>query len=267
MRKMMTAFAAVTLTVGLGACSETPETEAAAETGSIAGEWKANVDSANFENDNRNWVLADGEYQCNSCTPPYGFTANGEWQTVERPGVDSQKLEIIDDNTVKFASRLGDKELGSSTLTISEDGQSATIDYTDLSGDTPVNGQTMFTRTAAGPEGSHAMSGEWTVSDIGNIDDAGLMFSFALDGDTITSSGNGSGYTAALGGEPVAVEGSNSNTMVAVEKTGANSYRETYSRDGETLSTTEMVVEGDTISATSTDARDGSKVTWTASRQ
>ena len=68
-------------------------------------------------------------------------------------------------------------------------------------------------------------------------------------------------------GHAVAIQGDNSGTMVAVEKTGDNSYRETYSRDGETLSVTELTVEGDKLKGVSTDSRDGSKVTWTATRQ
>ena len=267
MKKMMTALAAFTLVAGASACSEGAETAATADAGSIAGDWKINLDSASFENDNRDWTLADGQYQCNSCTPPYGFAANGEWQSVDRPGTDSQMIEVVDERTVRFASRLGDKDLGSTTMTVSEDGQSARMEWTDLSGDTPVNGSTNFTRTAAGPDGAHAMSGKWTVADIESIDEAGLLFSVSLDGETMTNSGNGRSWTATLGGEPVAIEGDEPGLMVAVEKIGDNSYRETYSRDGETLSTAEITIEGDTLSGKSTDARDGSVVTWTASRQ
>ena len=268
MKKMMTALAAFTLVAGATACSETADTEATStEAGSIAGEWMADIESASFENDNRDWVLADGQYQCNSCLPPYGFAADGEWQTVDRPGTDSQMIEVVDERTVKFSSRFKGEDTGSSTMTISEDGQTATVEWTDLSGDTPVNGKSTFTRTAAGPEGSHAMSGKWTTANIDSIDEAGLKFTFAVDGDTLTNSGNGSSWTATLGGEPVAIEGDNSGTMVAVEKTGDNTYRETYSRDGETLSVTELTVEGDKLMGVSTDSRDGSKVTWTATRQ
>ena len=267
MKKMMTALAAFTLVAGVGACSESADTAATADAGSIAGEWLINLDSASFENDNRDWTLADGQYQCDSCNPPFGFAANGEWQTVDRPGSDSQMIEVVDERTVKFASRLNGEDMGSSTLTISEDGNSAVMEWTDLSGDAPVNGKFSMTRTAAGPEGSHAMSGKWAVADIESMDEAGLRYSVALDGDMMTNSGNGQSWTAQLGGEPVAIEGDNAGTMVAGEKTGDNGYRETYSRDGEVLSVAEITIEGDTLSGKSTDARDGSVVTWTATRQ
>lgn len=267
MKKMMTALAAVTVAMGMTACSETAETEAVAEAGSLAGTWRVNLDTAEFENDTRNFTLADGQFQCDSCNPPYGYAADGEWQTVDRPGADGQKIEIVDENTVRFSSRLGDKEMGGAVWTVSEDGQSATAEWTDLGGDTPVTGTTKFTRTAAGAEGSHAVSGEWAVSDVADINEEGLAFTYTIDGETLTSSDNGGSWTATFGGEPVAIEGSESNVMVAVERLGENSIRETYSRDGETLSSTDITIDGDTMSGVSTDARDGSVVRWTATRQ
>ena len=264
MKKLLTAAAAVSLAFGVTACGETAEAPAA--TG-ISGTWKANIETANFENDNRDWVLADGTFDCRSCNPPYQVTADGEWQTVDRPGYDSQMIEVVDDSTVKGAVRFEGRDLGSSTWTVSEDGQTMTISYEDVDGDEPVTGSTTFARTAAGPDGAHAVSGEWTVSDVSDISDSGLVFEMSVDGDQYSSKGNGSSYTATLGGDPVLIEGSEAGVMVAVEQTGDNSYRETFSLDGETTNVTDITVDGDTMSFSSSDPRDGSVVTWTASRQ
>ncbi|MBX7540876.1 hypothetical protein [Qipengyuania sphaerica] len=267
MKKMMTALAAFTLVTTMSACTKTEDTEATAEAGSIAGDWLIDLDSAQFENDNRDFVLADGKWECNSCTPPYSVTADGEWQEIDRPGADSQMIEIVDDRTVKTATRLGDKDLGNATWTVSEDGQTMKVAFTDLSGDTPVNASQSFNRTEAGPDGSHALSGKWSVGDMAEMDDAGLRFSYGLDGNTFTSTGNGRSWTAELGGEPVPIEGNNSNVMAAIERTGDNTYRQTFTRDGETLSTTDITIDGDTMNGVSTDARDDSVVRWSATRQ
>lgn len=269
MKKMMTALAVATLAMGVTACGGAADTEAvvAAETGSIAGTWKANLDSAEFENSNNNYTIADGEYTCNSCLPPFSVTADGEWQTVDRPGIDGIKVNIVDDMTIESASRLGDEEKGRSTWTVGEDGDSMTIAWTNLDGDEVVEGSTMYSRVEAGPDGSHAASGEWAVSDLGEMTDAGLLFTYAIDGDTITSTGNGGGYTAVLGGEAVTPEGDDSGGMIAVEKISDNVYRETYSRDGETVNVLELTVDGDTLSGVSTDPRDDSVVRWNATRQ
>ena len=102
---------------------------------------------------------------------------------------------------------------------------------------------------------------------VSEVSDAGLTVSITVEGDTFTLSGNGDGYTATLGGDAVLIEGSNSGTMVAVEKIGDNSYRETFTRDGETVGINELTVDGDTLSFSSSDPRDGSKANWTATRQ
>ena len=268
MKKMMTAVAAASLAIGLTACTgEASGDGASASDGGLSGTWRLNIDSAQFENAVSSYLIADGEYTCNSCLPPFSVAADGEWQTVDRPGVDSLKYEIVDDMTIASASRMGEEDLGTSTWTVSEDGQSMTISWTNLDGDEEVSGSTTYDRQAAGPDGAHAASGDWTVATVGEMSEAGLVFTYSIEGDTITTTGNGDGYTATLGGEAVTPEGDETGGMLAVEQTGDNSYRETYSRDGEVINVLDMTVDGDTLTAVSTDPRDGRTVNWTATRQ
>jgi len=267
MTRLTYAAAAAALAMAVAACGTQADETAAAASSSIAGTWKANLDSAQFENDVNTYLLADGQFNCESCLPPYSVTANGEWQSVERPGMDGQMIEVVDANTLKSSARFGEKDIGNSTWTVSEDGQSMTIAWNDLDGEEEVSGSTTYARSEAGPEGAHAVSGSWTVSELGEMSDAGLTFGFAIDGDQYTSTGNGSTFTATLGGEAVGIEGNNAGTMVAVEQTGASSYKETYTRDGEVIGVTELSVDGDTLSGVGSDPRDDSVVRWTATRQ
>ena len=113
MKSILTAMCAASLALGVAACSGDPGTKTeATEAASLAGTWKANLDSAEFENSTSSYLFADGQYTCNSCIPPYTVAANGEWVSVDRPGVDAVKYTIVDDRTITAASRLGDKELG-----------------------------------------------------------------------------------------------------------------------------------------------------------
>ena len=267
MKKMMTALAAFTLVLGTAACNGGADTEEAASDGTIAGTWKADPGSAQAQNDNRNFVLADGEYTCNSCLPPFSMTANGEWQDVDRPGVDQIMIEVVDDNTVRTAARFEGRDLGATTWTVSEDGNSMKQEFVNMDGEVETTGDLTLTRVAAGPEGSHAMSGEWELGEYGELSDEALTFTYALDGDTLTSSSNGGGWTATFGGDPVAIEGDESGGMIQVERTGDNSHRETYTRDGEVIGITDVVVDGDTVTFTSTDPRDESVFSFTAARQ
>lgn len=267
MKKMMTALAAVTLVLGAAACTSEPDdTEATASSG-IAGTWKADPASAESVNDNRNFMLMGDQFTCNSCIPPYSTTANGEWQKVDRPGTDEVMIEIVDDKTIKSSFRFEGRDLANSTWTVSEDGNSMMQSFVDLDGEETTEGNLTLTRVGDAPEGAHAVSGEWTLSEYGEISEAALLFTYSLDGDTLTSSGNGEGWSAVIGGEPVAIEGSESGVMVQVEKTGDNNYRETYTRDGEVISVSDIAIDGNTMSATSTDPRDNSVFTFSASRQ
>lgn len=266
MKKLLLVASAISLSLGVAACGESADTEEVAAAG-LTGDWQINLDSASWENDVSTYVLADGQYTCETCIPPYSVAADGEWHDVDRPGSDSQMVEIVDDRTVRMASRRDGEDLGSSTYTISEDGQSATIEFTDLDGEEPVEGSATLVRVADGPEGAHAMSGGWTVGGISDMSDSGLTFSYAVDGDQFTSTGNGTSFTATLGGEAVAIEGSAAGVMVAVESLDGGGYRETYTLDGEVTSVTDLTVDGDTLSGVSNDPRDGSSVSWTASRQ
>ena len=264
MKKLMSAAAATTLAFSVAACGEMQD--APAETG-LSGTWKVNLDSAEFENSVNSYTVADGTYTCNHCLPPYSVAADGEWQSVDRPGFDSLKLTIVDGSTLESSSRDGEEVLGESVWTVSEDGQTMTVSWTNFSGDETTNGSTTYARAADGPDGSHAISGDWTVAEIGEMSEAAMTWSYTIEGDTITSSGNNGGYTATLGGDAVTPEDDDTGGVLAVEKTGENSYRETYSRDGEVINILDLTVDGDTLSGVSTDPRDGSAVSWTATRQ
>lgn len=268
MKKMMTALAAFTLVLGTAACNGAGDdgTEASTATG-IAGTWKADPSSAQAENSNSNIVVANGEWTCNSCLPPFSVTADGEWQQIDRPGADEMMIEVVDEKTIKTASRFEGRDLGNSTWTVSEDGNSITQTFVNLDGDETTEGSVTLVRVAAGPDGSHAVSGEWELGEYGEMSDAALTFEYALDGDTLSSSSNGGGWSATLGGEAVAIEGSESGVMVQVERTGDNSYRETYTRDGEVIGVSDVSVDGDTMTTSSNDPRDDSSFTFTATRQ
>ncbi|MFL0356986.1 hypothetical protein ACI5KX_10975 [Erythrobacter sp. GH1-10] len=269
MKKMMTALAAMTLVVGVSACGARTDGDSAAtaSAGTIAGTWMIDLDSAEWENSDSNYVIADGEYTCNSCIPPYSIPADGEWQSVDRPGVDEIKVSVVDDMTIETATRFEGEDLGNSTWTVSEDGDSMTIAWNNLDGDTPVSGETNLVRAAEGPDGAHAASGQWSPAEVSSMSEEGRTVTISLDGDTISLRGNGGGYTATLGGDAVTIDGDNSGTLVAVEKTGDNTYRETFTRDGETTGVNDWTVDGDTVTVVATDPRDDSKVTWSATRQ
>lgn len=262
------AVCAVSLTFALAACSGGTEDTAAeaSSTGTFAGTWVGQTESLQ-DDQVRNYVIADGTYTCNHCIPAYSIPASGEFESVERPGADGVKVSLVDDSTVEFAVRLGEKELSQGTWTVSEDGNTMTVVSTDMSGDSPVTSTTTMTRIAAGPEGSHAASGEWKFAGLSDMDEAARTFTFTIDGDQLTQTGMDGSMTMTIGGEPVVPEWSTSGAATAVEKISDTVYKFTTTLDGEVIGTTEMSVEGDTLTGTSTDPRSGATSSFTAKRK
>lgn len=262
--RITTMAAAAALACATMACEDTAEVPA--EAASIVGSWEADPDSFEFNGDTDTYLIADGDFTCESCETPYTIPADGEWHKIDQPFADEQRIEVVDDRTIKGARRKDGKDIGGATWTVSEDGQSMAISWTDISGEEPTSGTANFVRAEDGPEGSHAASGSWNIAGLSNMSEEGGIGTYAIDGDTITATWNNGSYTAVIGGDPVSVEGDDTG-MIAVKRTGENSFRETYTVNGEERGTLDITVDGDTLTYLNTNLRDGSTVRWTATRQ
>lgn len=270
MKTTLTAFAAITLALGTAACSgtETNETGAATTAGnSIAGTWRGDPATAQSENSISDYTLIDGEFTCNSCIPSYSTMADGQWKPMDRPGYDEMMVTVVDDKTVKSAVRLKGRELGNSTWTVSNDGSTLTQSFVNLDADETTEGSVSMSRTADAPAGAHAMSGGWQLAEYGEISEAALLFTYTLEGDTLSAKSNAESWSATLGGDAVPIKGNNAGTTVKVEKVGDSMYRETFTLDGEVVSISEVTIDGDTMNVVSTDPRDKSVFRYTATRQ
>jgi len=269
MKTLTGAICAVSLTFALAACAGADEaaTEETASTGTLAGTWVGQVDSVQ-DDQVRNYVIADGTYTCNHCEPAYSIPASGEFETVDRPGADGVKVTVVDDTTVELTVRNEGEELSSSTWTVSEDGSTMTVVGTDMTVETATSSTATYTRAAAGPDGSHAASGEWKFAGFSDVEEAARTFTFTIDGDQLTQIANGDrSMTMTIGGDPVTPEWSTTGAATAVEKVSDTVYLFTTTMDGEVVGTTEMTVEGDTLTGKGTDPRSGSTSTWMAKRK
>ncbi|BDI60741.1 hypothetical protein MACH05_13010 [Qipengyuania nanhaisediminis] len=206
-------------------------------------------------------------FACNSCIPPYSYIANGEWQKVDRPGIDAVRLEVVDASTVRSAARFKGRDMGRATWIVSEDGQSLTQVFVNLDADEPTEGTVKLTRKSDAPAGAHALSGTWSLAGYGKISAAALRTTYSLTGDTLTVTYNGGSWSAVLGGQPARIEGSESGTLVTAERIGDNRYRETYFRKEKIVGLTEITVKGDNMTVVATDPRDDSLLRYEAWRE
>ena len=109
------------------------------------------------------YVLQNGMYACKTCVPPYNIKADGTDQPVSgHPYVDSIAIKVVSDHEIQETDKKGGKVVGTSTSTVSADGKTIAFtfkDSSDTNGGPPITGKGEAMRVAAGPAGSHAISG------------------------------------------------------------------------------------------------------------
>ena len=276
MRLITCTAIAAALVLSTAACNQTENagneaaaTEtAAADLSALTGTWKTDRESVKFEGKPDEYLLKDGTYSCATCIPPLTAPADGQFHPVkDRPYYDSLSVKAVDDKTVEFRRKKGDKEVSSTTVTVGADGNTATFKFHDATVTPPVDGQTAFKRVGPAPAGAHAISGQWAPDKVNEYSEDALNATYKVEGNKVSWSGQGQSYEAEIGGPAVPITGDIGGTTVQVTNEGG-ALKETYTRDGKVVSeaVTTLSADGKSITWVSTDPRDGSKVSGTAQK-
>jgi hypothetical protein len=279
--KLITSTAiAAALVVALPACKQQEpvsgnetaaiETAAAADLSALNGTWKTDRDSVKFEGKPDELLLQDGKFRCGTCIPPVDLAADGQFHEVTgRPYADHMSIKAVDDRTVEWKSQKGGRDTFASALSVSADGDVLTRKFRDSS--TPnapaIEGSSSSKRVGAAPAGAHAISGSWMAEHVNDYSEDALNATYRIDGNTVTWSGQGQTYTAEIGGPAVPVTGDiGGSTVTVANENGA--LKESFSRDGKVVNETVSTVsaDGKSLSWVSSDPRDGSSVSGTASK-
>jgi len=275
-RTMIAALAACSI-LALAGCKQAAtggnsdqNAAAAGGVGALAGTWKADLSTVQIDSKPDTFLLKDGKFTCSTCTPPLEVAADGAMHPMTgRPYADAVSVKVVDDHTVARAAQKGGKETGSSTMKVSPDGNTLTVNWKDSSTPNvpPVTGEFTETRVAAAPAGAHAVSGSWKANKISSVSDDALTETYTVDGDTVTMKSAGQSYTAKLGGPEVPMQGDIGGTTVNVSKVGDNGIRETFHRDGKVVSETTSTLGGDgKLGVVVEDKRSGSTTKYSANK-
>lgn len=215
-------------------------------------------------------VLAHGEYECPTCTPPYKVKADGQDQPLHgNPYYDSIAIAIIDASTIAKTGKKDGKVLATTKVTVSADGATKTEVQT-ITGMAPVPIEltSKFSRVSAGKSGSHRVSGGWRMSemDVSNhVEDT----TFKVSGGTLSMTDRmGRSFTAKLDGTPAPYDGSDEFNRVSLKLIDERTIEESDLRDGKVgkISRWSLAPDGQTIHATFDDThghvqhQDGYKV-------
>ena len=193
-----------------------------AQAAGIDGTWKADLSSVQIEQKPDQLLLQNGQFSCATCTPPLTVAADGAMHAVTgRPYADQISVKVDDDHNVTRTAQKNGKTSGETKYSVSADGKTLTISFTDSSvaNAKPVTGSYTETRVADAPAGAHAISGSWKLDKYNNVSDEGLTVTFRTDGDMLhMSSPVGTSFDAKLDGTDTPIKGDVGGTTASVKK-------------------------------------------------
>src|SRR5580704_14464219 len=115
----------------------------------IDGTWKFDLSTAQLPKKPDVFLLQGGVYQCKTCVPPVDVKADGQDQKVTgNPYYDTVSITVVDDRTIEETDKKGPKTVVTSKSTVSPDGNTLTVVFTDSSATNadPVTGKGEATR-------------------------------------------------------------------------------------------------------------------------
>jgi hypothetical protein len=234
------------------------------------GTWKTDPASASYSGKPSVYVLKDGVFACDSCTPPYKIKVDGTPQPYAGATgyVDSLKATAIDAHTLKIEGLKAGQGIGVQTLTVSPDGKTYSIEFTSYAtpGVAAFHTTTKFARVAMGPAGSAPLSGTWRR--VGEAMSANFATNvFKVDGaDIYWSSPVGQSYHAVFGGKAVPIKGDKGGTLAELKKVSDREIIETDIRADKTVDIEDMTVsaDGKTMTIVDKNPQSGSTATYVA---
>ena len=181
--------------------------------------------------------LANGVYDCQTCTPPYKIKADGQDQAISgNPYYDTLSVSVIDDRTVFRNAKKGGKTVIETKSFVSADRKTKTdvqIMY-DMA-PRPIEMTSHSLRVSAGSQGSHLISGGWRMTD-GDVSNHAEDTIFKVSGDTFSMSDKmGRSFSAKLDGTEVPYKGSDEFTSVSLKLVDDHTIEESDKKGGKVV--------------------------------
>jgi hypothetical protein len=235
------------------------------------GTWKMRVGSIQVTGKPDVWVIAEGTYSCPSCDPPVDkLPADGAPHKISGHAYyDELQVRIVDARTVEITQRQGGKVVGTGTMQVAADGKSFTDKFTSFTGTQPMTGTFTEKRVAAGPPGSHALSGSWLPDQISDGNDALRTVSYAMTADAFNMHANGQSYSAKFDGKQYPVTGDPGNTQVVLKKINGRTVEEIDYRQGKVVDEIQIAAaeDGKTVMMSDKDVAHGQTTTLIFDKQ
>jgi hypothetical protein len=233
------------------------------------GTWKTNLDSMKVSGKPDVYLLANGEYACSSCVPELRVKADGaEHKVSGHAYYDTAMVKVTGPSSEEIVLKQGGKEFAHISESVSADGKTLTSKFTNHVGEQTITGVTTEQRIAAGPAGSHPVSGSWQQDQIqGN--DAMRTVRYSMTPERFSMHWNGQSYDAKFDGKEYPVVGDPGHTSVSLKRIDDNTVEETDHRQGKVVDEIRLAAakDGKTIAVTDKDVAHGQTTSYTLEKQ
>jgi hypothetical protein len=212
-------------------------TPAAAAPGAFTGTWVAELDSQSGLGKDV-YLVADGKYRCDSCTPPRSYPTDGKLHAIGDAEGTKEAVTVTGPRTI--VTRIVEPAISRrTTMTVAPDNQTATYMSVDHRPGIRQPLKTVYVarRIGSGPRGSHPVSGTWQGIRYVSVPELVRTIELTQTGDRFTYHAPiGSTYSAVLGGPFVRVKGPYKGTILAAVKlVDDHKIVETRTEDGKVI--------------------------------
>jgi hypothetical protein len=243
---------------------------AAALASPFDGTWKTRTDSMKVTGKADQFQVVDGAYSCGSCVPEVKVKADGNDHAVTgHDYYDTVAVVVLSPSAIQVIQKLKGKQMVSVTYTASTDGNTLNGKFQDYSGTQMATGSFTETRRAAGPPGSHAVSGSWQPGDLIQANDAARTVAYQMTNDHFSMHWNGQSYNAKFDGKEYPIHNDPGGTVVTVKKVNDNTVEETDHRQGKVTDEIRLAAasDGKSIEVTDNDVIHHQITTYTLDKQ
>ena len=198
-------------------------------------------------------LLAQGQYECSSCKPPYKVQADGQDHSIAgNPYYDTLKIAIIDDHTIIKTAKKNGKVGMETRVTVAADG-AGKIEVQTLSdvAPVPIELTAKYQRISAAAPGSHRVSGGWQMIEF-DVSNHAEDTQFKVSGGTLSMTDKmGRSFTAKFDGTPAPNQGSDEFNGVSLKLIDDRTLEESDLNNGKVvkISRWTLAADGQTIHA------------------
>jgi hypothetical protein len=213
----------------------------------FAGTWRPDPQRAGPGEKPDTFQLLNGEYECQSCRPPYKIKADGvDHPITGNPRYDSLRIVVVNDHTLSRILKKSGHTIADVTVTVSPDGARMTQrQIVKDAGPRTVDFTSQYSRVSAGLQGSHKVSGTWQFveADLTNHDED---TTYEVIGDTVSMTDRmGRSFTARVDGTDAPYKGSPEFTSVSLKLIDSHTLEETDKKDGHAVKVQRWAIDPD----------------------